>query len=61
MESAGIWAAIAAIVGIVAEVLRRSWKAKDERKAKHEQDVKKRDDDMDGGNLSGVFNSPPRR
>ena len=56
LEQASWLAVIAAVVGIVAEMLHRGWKAKDERKAKREQAIKDRDDAWSRGDAGGVFN-----
>jgi hypothetical protein len=58
MEPASWLALAVGILGLIAEVLRRSWKNKDERKAKREKDISARDDAWNHGDAGGVFNPP---
>lgn len=59
MIEAGSWIALAlAVVGIVAEVLRRRWKAQDKKEAEHEQAIHERDNAWNNGDVGGVFNPP---
>ena len=60
MEPVSWLAVVLAVLGAVAEALRRSAANRKKREEKHERDRKNRDDDWTSGDAGGVFNSPDR-
>lgn len=59
MVETASWLAVAvAVVGLVAEILHRAWKAKDKAEEKHEQAHKDRDGAWANNDPGGVFNDP---